>query len=532
MRRQVIMLVTTVVVVVVAFVATVLGSDRPLLGLDLQGGISIVLFPVKGSDTSTLDIALTRIRDRVDGAGIAEPEVNRQGNTIVVDLPGVKDREDALRLVGETGELRYREVVNIIPWEGVEATTSTTTKKSAATTTTKPKTTTTTAKPTTTTGKSAGRTINAQPIAAVRPAQQAPTTAAPPTSAAPAPTTTPTSAPANPATNQKCSELVAPSDQTVAADAQVWLPAPDRSVCYLLGPTVLTGKDIGRADARYDPSLGWHVQVKFKNDDFVTKVAEPLVNKNVAIDLDGVVQSAPKINPGITGRDVQITGDFSEGDAKHLAQVLKYGALPVQFDKEQQTVQSVSPTLGKDQLRAGVIAGIIGLALVALYMIIFYRLLGVVVWLGLLLTGMIFFVLVSYLSAHRGLTLTLAGVTGLIVSVGVTVDSYVVYFERLKDEVRTGKTIRSSLDPGFHRAFRTIIAADLVSLLGAVVLYLLASGSVRGFAFFLGMSTAIDLVLAYVFMHPLVVILARRRGLIRAPKVGIAAGLDVAGVKA
>jgi preprotein translocase subunit SecD len=535
------MLVTTVVVVVAAFVATVLGSDRPLLGLDLQGGISIVLFPVKGSDTSTLDIALTRIRDRVDGAGIAEPEVNRQGNTIVVDLPGVKNREEALRLVGETGELRYREALNILPWDGVPETTSTTapagatTTKPGATTTTKPGATTTTVKPTTTTGKSAGRTIDAEPIAAVRPAQQAPTTAAPATTAAPgttAPgTTTPSSTPTDPA-DMKCSDLIAPADENVAADAQVWLPDPDRSACYLLGPTVLTGKDIGRADARFDSNLGWHVAVSFKNDDFVNKVAGPLVNKNVAIDLDGVVQSAPKINPGITGRDVQISGEFTEGDAKHLAQVLKYGALPVQFDKEQQTVQSVSPTLGKDQLRAGIIAGIIGLTLVALYMIIFYRLLGVVVWLGLLLTGMIFFVLVCWLSAHRGLTLTLAGVTGLIVSVGVTVDSYVVYFERLKDEVRTGKTIRSSLDPGFHRAFRTIIAADLVSLLGAVVLYLLASGSVRGFAFFLGMSTAIDLVLAYVFMHPLVVIMARRRGLIRAPKVGIAAGLDVVGVKA
>jgi preprotein translocase subunit SecD len=204
----------------------------------------------------------------------------------------------------------------------------------------------------------------------------------------------------------------------------------------------------------------------------------------------------------------------------------------VQFDPTEQTTRSVSPTLGRDQLRAGIIAGIIGLALVALYMIIFYRVLGMVVWLGLVLTGMIFFVLVSWGSAHRGWTLTLAGVTGLIVSVGVTVDSYVVYFERLKDEVRTGKTIRSSLDSGFHRAFRTILAADLVSLLGAVVLYLLASGSVRGFAFFLGLSTAIDLVLAYVFMHPLVVLMTRRRNLVQAPHVGVAAGLDVAGVKA
>src|SRR5262245_28674320 len=237
MPRQIIMLVTTVVVVVVAFVATVLGSDRPLLGLDLQGGISIVLFPVKGSDTSTLDVALTRIRDRVDGAGIAEPEVNRQGNTIVVDLPGVKNREEALRLVGDTGELRYREVLNILPWEGVPASTSTTTKKGTttttkkgATTTTKPSsTTTTTKKTTTTTGNSAGRTINAEPIAAVRPAQQTPTTAATPTTTASTPTTkakatTPTTT-INP-NDVKCSKLIAPPDQSIAASAQVWLADP------------------------------------------------------------------------------------------------------------------------------------------------------------------------------------------------------------------------------------------------------------------------------------------------------------------
>jgi len=155
-----------------------------------------------------------------------------------------------------------------------------------------------------------------------------------------------------------------------------------------------------------------------------------------------------------------------------------------------------------------------------------------VVVFGLVLTGMLFFTVVSYLSASRGLTLTLAGVTGIIVSVGVTVDSYVVYFERLKDEARTGKTIRSSLEPGFRQAFRTIIAADLVSLLGAAVLYAFATSSVRGFAFFLGLSTVMDLAIAYFFMHPLVSILARNPKLVQLPGVGIAAALDVQGAVA
>jgi preprotein translocase subunit SecD len=274
------------------------------------------------------------------------------------------------------------------------------------------------------------------------------------------------------------------------------------------------------------------VQVKFKNDDFLNKVAKAEVNKDVAIDLDGIVESAPKINPGITGRDVQITGSFTEKEASNLALALKYGALPIQFDNNQQTVQSVSPTLGKDQLRAGIAAGLIGLALVALYMIFFYRLLGLVVWTGIALTGMVFYSFLTYMSSQHGLTLTLAGVTGIIVSVGVTVDSYVVFFERLKDEVRTGKTIRSSLETSWKRAWRTIVAADAVSLLGAAVLYLLAIGSVRGFALFLGISTLLDLLLAVTFMHPAVTVLARRPHLVRLPGFGIAKGLDVPGVTA
>jgi preprotein translocase subunit SecD len=288
----------------------------------------------------------------------------------------------------------------------------------------------------------------------------------------------------------------------------------------------MTGRNVGTADAIIDPtSAAWIVNVHFKNNDFVTKVAVPYVTKQVAIELDGVVQSAPTINQGITGQDVTISGTFTSKQAHQLALVLRYGSLPIQLVA--QTAQSVSPTLGKDQLRAGIVSGLIGLALVALYMVFFYRLLGLVVWTGIGLTALTFFALVSWLSSHQGLTLTLAGVTGIIVSVGVTVDSYVVYFERLKDEVRTGKTVRSSLDSGFRRAFRTIIAADLVSMIGAVVLYLFATGSVRGFAYFLGLSTALDLILAYCFMWPFVSVLARRPVLVRMAGVGIGAGLDV-----
>ena len=543
LRRQVILLTATVAIIVGTFVWTLASSSRPALGLDLQGGISIVLFPVEGTDTSALDTAVDIIRQRVDGLGIAEPEVQRQGNTVVVDLPGVEERDTAEAQVGQTAELRFRPVQGELPWATPIPTTTTTvagattTVPPAGDTTTVPPTGDTT--PTTIEGNSAGtRTVPTAPIAATRPAQEQTTTVAPdPAATTTVPGATTTTTLAVPQPGQTCQDLLTPREGNVA-HATVWLPGRpvdggDPASCYLLGPAALTGRNISSADAQYDTNTSSYVvDISFRTDEFVDQVATPYVNQQVAIELDGIVQSAPTINPGITGRDVQISGDFTKGEAEDLARLLRYGALPVQFDQDETTVQSISPSLGKDQLRAGIVAGVIGLALVALYMLTYYRLLGVVVVAGLGLTGLMFFTMTSYLSSRQGLALTLAGVTGLIVSVGVTVDSYVVYFERLKDEIRTGKTVRSSLDVGFRRSFRTILAADLVSLLGAAVLYWLAAGSVRGFAFFLGLSTAIDLVLTYTFMHPFVVLMARRPGLLRMPKVGIAAGLDAPELRA
>jgi len=547
-RQKIIMLALTVIVIVGWFTATMLGSHRPQLGLDLQGGLSVVLVPVKGSDLSTLDAAVQIIRNRVDGLGIAEPDVSRQGNRIAVDLPGVKDRKRALETVGATAELRFRQVVTTLPWSATPATATTTTvgARPNGSTTTKPPTA-TTVKPTTTTKKAlAARSIDAKPISVVRPAQTGTTTAAAatPTTKARAATSTTLKGGATTTTTvpqqvSSCQDgkLVTPDDKDTADNPQVILPdfvsKGPHHVCYVLSQTIMTGRNVGSASKAVDPQTGaWEVNVHFKNNEFVDKIGTKLVGKNVAIVLDHVVYSAPVIQETITTPDVRISGSFSESDAGRLAVTLRYGSLPIQFDKREQTVQDISPTLGKDQLHAGIAAGLIGLALVALYMIFFYRMLGVVVWIGLGLTGMTFFSLTTWLSSHQGLTLTLAGVTGIIVSVGVTVDSYVVYFERLKDEVRTGKTVRSSLDVGFRRAFRTIVAADFVSLLGAAVLYALSTGSVRGFAYFLGLSTLLDLILAYCFMHPFVMLLARKPSLVRLPGVGIAAGIDTPGVRA
>jgi preprotein translocase subunit SecD len=216
---------------------------------------------------------------------------------------------------------------------------------------------------------------------------------------------------------------------------------------------------------------------------------------------------------------VQITGSFTKSEAEELARVLNSGSLPVRL--ETQAVQNVSPSLGKDSLRAAVIAGLVGVALVLLFMLAYYRILGLVTIAGLLVSGSIVWTVITFLSRTQGLALSLAGVAGLIVSVGVTIDSYVVFFERLKDEVRGGRTMRNSAQRGFASAWHTIVVADLVSLLGALVLWYLSVGSVRNFAFFLGLSTLCDLAVSYFFTRPAVLLLARTSWMAKQKVMGI-----------
>jgi preprotein translocase subunit SecD len=298
---------------------------------------------------------------------------------------------------------------------------------------------------------------------------------------------------------------------------------------YALGPSELTGRVVRTASARAPTGAeGWTVEVEFTSDGGkkFDDLAKTYYKQSIAIVLDGVVKSAPRIDVQQYNGKATINGGaggFSAREAKDLALVLRFGSLPVQL--EQQTVQEVSATLGKDSLRAGLLAGLIGLGLVLLYMILYYRALGIVVLLGLCVSTMLMYSIVTFLSSSSGLTLSLAGVTGIIVSVGVTVDSYIIYFERLKDEVRSGKTLRSSVDRGFSRAWRTILAADISSLIGAGLLYWLTVGPVRGFAFFLGLSTLLDLVTAYFFKRPVVAFLGRSRFFTEARWFGVARGL-------
>ena len=222
---------------------------------------------------------------------------------------------------------------------------------------------------------------------------------------------------------------------------------------------------------------------------------------------------------------VQISGSFTEDQAKTLATELNFGALPVKLDRL--TVQTVSPTLGKSSLQAGLISGLVGLALVMLYVIFYYRLLGLVVVAGLAVTGALLWSIIAIMGQTFNTTIDLAGVIGIIVSIGITVDSYIVYFERLKDEARSGRTVRTSVDRGFKSAFRTVLAADFVSLLGAVVLYEFSIGPVQGFALFLGISTLLDVFVTYFFTRPFVILLGRSRSATEAKGMGVASGLGI-----
>jgi preprotein translocase subunit SecD len=496
-RRNVTFLVITLVLVFGAFLITLQGNHEPVLGLDLQGGTSVVLSPVGKFKSDTLDVAIDIIRSRVDTFGTLEPEISRQGSDIVIDLPGVKDRDKAIALVGKTAELRFRPVIAPLPSEAQQAkdaTTTTTTAPGATTTTTAPQ-------PSTAEAKAAVASCNEATVATL--------------------TTIPSTVRAD---DRRNACVVLPNK-----------PGTKASSRYYLGKAGLTGKGtVSTAKAEFVSGQGWTVKMDL-TDSGSSKwdaLAQQQFQKQVAIVLDGLVQSAPTIPPNNRtfesfGGTAVISGSFTQPEAENLAKLIKFGALPVVL--KQVNVENVSPTLGNDQLHAGILAGIIGLALVAIYMLIFYRLLGLVVIAGIILSGMALYSLIAWFLPdvlNITVVLSLAGVTGIIVSVGVTVDSYIVYFERMKDEVRAGATVRSCVDRSFTRSFRTILAADLVSLIGAAVLYILAIGSVRGFALFLAISTILDLFVAYFFMHPLVSLMARRSHLVRMKGVGIAAGLD------
>ena len=304
---------------------------------------------------------------------------------------------------------------------------------------------------------------------------------------------------------------------------------------FVLGPVVISGEDFNKAAAVLSTQgqLGgsqWTVTFQLDSDgakrfaDETTEaVGSPPPTDQIAIIVDRVVISSPTVQSPITGGSGEITGGFSEAEAKDLGTQLNAGALPVELTR--QSVRTVSPTLGDESLHQGIIAGLAGLALLFVYLLFYYRLLGVVAWLGMTIWAILAITLVSIAGDQFGYALSLAGVAGLVISLGVTADSYIVFFERLKDEVRSGKSPRAAVQPAFARAYKTIVAADIVTFLAAAVLYITAVSSVRGFALTLGVATLLDLFVVYFFKRPTVFLIAKNERLVSLPGFGLTSGV-------
>ena len=537
MRRSLLLSVVLVCLVCFGALGGVIAAGwSPKLGLDLEGGLSVVFQPAQKATPAQLQTVVAIMQARANGLGLSSPNIGTQGSNIVVQLPGVKNFSAVIKEIGNTAQLFFRPVLcaaNAYTAPSSTTTTTTvpktTTTTSASTTTTAPKATTTTAASTTTTtvpkAKKVAGYVKPPPCGASYLYTTATYSTAQSSNPGSPPDPALNSVPTTPAGQDKASRVVLICASTLS-------PCPAR---YELGPTPYdgtvpaTGEILASANAELQTTAGWVVNftIKSQYSAFFDTVAKKNYHLPLAIDLGGQVESAPTINAQSFGGSGEISGNFTQPQAQALSLVLKYGQIPIALT--QATYTTVSPTLGKKSLQAGLLAGLLGLLLVMFYTIFYYRALGIVVVLGLVSTGALIYAIISLLGAtSAGLTLDLSGMTGLIVSVGITVDSYVVYFERLKDEVRAGRSIRSSVDRGFKSAYRTILSADAVSFLGALVLWLLSIGAVRGFAFMLGLSTIVDVITAYTFTRPLVILLGRNRVFTDARGFGVASGLAAA----
>ena len=497
---------------IVVLVGSLLGGNLfagnvPSLGLDLQGGASVTLQPEGDFTPSALNQAVEIIEQRVNSLGVSEPEITRQGDNVVVNLPGVNDQQKALDIIGRQGELLLRPVLQAGTLNTDTATTIPGTNTSVVDTS-----------------------VVDTTIAAT---EGGPGSVRSRGAATTIPAGTDTTVPAS---SDSTVPAVAESNISVSEDttdpyANAVLLGQNGEA-YLVGPAGASGKVFTNNAQAVINNGNWTVTVELRKgaegEDLWNALTTRCFNRDatcptarIAIALDGIVISAPTVQEAVfTGGNVQISGDFSQSEARDLAKILEFGAVPVKFSVA--TVQTVSPTLGKDSLRAAIISGLIGVLLVMAFFFVYYRMLTIVVIGGLMVSGALMWSIIAFISRSNGLALTLSGVAGIIVSIGVTVDSYVVFFERIKDELHAGKSLRSSAQRSFSLAWRTILAADTVSFLGAIVLWWLTVGSVRGFAFFLGLSTLCDVIVSYFFTRPAVLLLARSKFLQGRKILGVA----------
>lgn len=510
-------------------------SSVPRLGLDLRGGTQVILDPrpiTEGASITEeqLQQSVDIIRQRVNGVGVAEADITIQGSgndaVIVVSVPGVT-QDRIVELVGRTALLDFRPVETIIDPAPADAAAAgqddgggavapdaqqdKKKKNSADAGATLPD----TAEDDNTkddntkdgdSGDARDSAVEDDEIVGATGAEIV-------------------QSKNNDAAFQQAVldlDCTDPKNQAGGTpdDPEQWLGTCDRDGAgkYVLKPAFIRGTDITAASAQLPQqgAGGWVVTLDF-NSQGASKLAEisgELVNKTppqnqFAIVLDGVVVSAPSFEDRILGGQAQITGNFTVDEAEDLANVLKFGALPVTLQVQQ--IESISATVGDSYLRAGILAGAIGLFLVGAWLIFYYRALGIVAAFSLVIAGWMTYCLFVILGNTIGFTLTLAGIAGAIVSIGITADSFIVYFERIRDEIRDGKSLRRAVDEGWVRARRTLLAADFVSILAAVVLYFLSVGNVRGFAFALGLTTLMDVVVAFWFTRPSVTVMARSK---------------------
>ncbi|MQS11416.1 protein translocase subunit SecD [Streptomyces kaniharaensis] len=540
------------------------GNTKPRLGIDLAGGTSITLTAKstdpKAINKSNMDIATGIIERRVNGMGVSEAEVQTQGSdTIIVNIPKGGDRQNTAEQVGTTAKLFFRPVLAVAP-SGLQVPAPTSSPSAGATGTPAAAPTATgsaapSAAATGTPGASASATKQGRAVGEAL-ADASPSTAPSGASAAPsapAATGTPAAAasstPSAPATAPNPADLAAAmtqgtvppelsaafatldctkpearqqlgqqaEDKPVVACSQ----KPERGGAYsklVLGPVAVKGSDVSKAQASIDTQqgAGWQVQLQFNDkgtSDFAAVTgklaAMPDPTNQFAIVLDNEVVSHPYVRSAIPGGTAVISGSFTQPEARDLANVLSYGALPLEFSKSD--ITTVSPQLGGDQLKAGLAAGAIGMLLVVAYSVIYYRGLGLVSIAGLVVSGILTYSIMSLLGGGIGFALNLPAVCGAIVAIGITADSFIVYFERIRDEVREGAPLRPAVQRAWPRARRTILVSDFVSFLCAAVLYIVSVGKVQGFAFTLGLTTALDVVVIFLFTKPVITLLARRR---------------------
>ncbi|MEW2138188.1 protein translocase subunit SecD [Streptomyces sp. NPDC005409] len=527
-------------VILIAMVALTAGmflskQTTPRLGIDLAGGTSITLKaksePGKENavNETNMNTAVGIIERRVNGLGVSEAEVQTQGRDhIIVNIPKGTNEEQAREQVGTTAQLYFRPVLAYADGAPVapEGTPSPSASGSGAPKTGDGKTT-----PSATPSSSATSQGRALSEALKAPAAPTPSPSASESKKAddkapsPSASTPPTGDEAAAAALQaKFAALDCTDEAQRAAAGKGAKPEEPMLACgkrgnawgkWVLGPAQVNGQDVKDAKGVIDPQRGqWIVTMQFtdKGADKFAKITGELATKQMpqnqfAIVLDGEVISDPSVSQALTGGNAEISGGFTQQSAQDLGNMLSYGALPLSFQED--SVTTVTAALGGEQLKAGLIAGAIGLLLVVIYLLVYYRGLAFVAIVSLMVSAILTYTIMALLGKGIGFALNLPAVCGAIVAIGITADSFIVYFERIRDEIREGRTLRPAVERAWPRARRTILVSDFVSFLAAAVLFIVTVGKVQGFAFTLGLTTVLDVVVVFLFTKPIMTLLAR-----------------------